>query len=196
MIHYDIYEVNGARTGKYAQVVEESTVTGKDFAHNIASRSTFQEHEVLPMIDCLSEEMEMALKAGKRVHIEGLGYFTLQITGEVVTNEKGTDVLRNAQVSDIRFRPEQQFLDRFFKIKVRHRRRTGQSVSSLTDEEILRTAARLSQQNGMFAPMQLEGALKLHRNQVYRLLKRLVSEGRLEKISIGPHQNFYRAVAE
>ena len=196
MINYDIYKATGVKSNKYARIIESGTVTSKDFAHNIASRSTFQEHEVLPMIDCLSEEMEMALKAGKRVHIEGLGYFTLQITGEVLTNEKGTDVLRNAQVSDIRFRPEQQFLDRFFKIEVRHRRRTGQSVSSLTDEEILRTAARLSQQNGMFAPMQLEGALKLHRNQVYRLLKRLVSEGRLEKISIGPHQNFYRAVVK
>ena len=194
MIYYDIYGPTKVCEKKFARIVEQNTVTEADIAHNIASRSTFKEHEVLPIIDCVSQELENALKAGNSVHIKGLGYFTLNIKGDIVTNENGTEVLRNAQVSEIHFRPEQQFLNRFFKIEVRRNKREGQSVVSLTDDKIVRTIARLTEQNGMFSPAQLESALNLRRKQVYPLLKRLVSEGRVEKISFGTRHNFYRAV--
>ena len=192
MIKYDIFQSVNVSDKKYARVVDQTAVTSSEMARNIASGSTFKEHEVLPVLEYLYQEMEKALKDGKSVHLKGLGFFSLQIKGEVVTNANGSDMLRDGCVSDIRFRPEQQYLDRFEKIELRRYKRKEKGVTVLTDEEILQAAARLTEQENMFTPAQLEGALHLHRNQVYRLLKRLVGEGRLEKLSYGTRSNFYR----
>ena len=196
MINYDIFELTGARDGKYAQVIEQPPVTTDEIARNIASGSTFNEYEVIPVLEYVYQEMQKALLNGRGVHLKGLGYFSLHLTGDVVTNDKGTEMLRNAQVDDIRFRPEQQFLSRFHKIELRRQKREGQSVGRLSDEEVMQRAARLTEQYGMFTPAQLESALNLHRNQVYRLLKRLEKEELLEKLPIKSRQKFYHVKSE
>ena len=193
MIKYDIFEPTEFSEKKYARIIEQPPVTTDEIARNIASGSTFSAHEVVPVLDYLYQEMEKALLSGRGVHLKGLGYFSLHLSGEVVTNEKGTEMLRHAQVDDIRFRPEQQFLNRFSKIELRREKRGGQSVSRLSDDDVLREAVRLTEEYGMFTPIQLESALHLHRKQVYRLLNRLEQEDKLEKVPIKSHQHFYRA---
>ena len=196
MINYDIYEATGVKSNKYARVMERGTVTTRDIAQNIADGSTFKPSEVLPIIECLGAEIVKALKNGYNVHIDGMGYYNLQIKGEIVTNARGTEMLRGAEVTDIRFRPEQRYLNLFQKVEIQRERHARNSVSSLTEEEILHAARQLTEQQGMFTAIQLESALKLHTNVVYSLLKRLVEEHKIEKKSFSRQQNFYRTVTD
>ena len=196
MINYDIYEATGVKSNKYARVMERGTVTTRDIAQNIADGSTFKPSEVLPIIECLGAEIVKALKNGYNVHIDGMGYYNLQIKGEIVTNARGTEMLRGAEVTDIRFRPEQKYLNLFQKVEIQRERHARNSVSSLTEEEILHAARQLTEQQGMFTAIQLESALKLHTNVVYSLLKRLVEERKIEKKSFSRQQNFYRAFTD
>ena len=196
MINYDIYEATGVKSNKYARVMERGSVTTRDIAQNIADGSTFKPSEVLPIIECLGAEIVKALKNGYNVHIDGMGYYNLQIKGEIVTNARGTEMLRGAEVTDIRFRPEQRYLNLFQKVEIQRERHARNSVSSLTEEEILHAARQLTEQQGMFTAIQLESALKLHTNVVYSLLKRLVEEHKIEKKSFSRQQNFYRAVTD
>ena len=196
MINYDIYEATGVKSNKYARVMERGTVTTRDIAQNIADGSTFKPSEVLPIIECLGAEIVKALKNGYNVHIDGMGYYNLQIKGEIVTNARGTEMLRGAEVTDIRFRPEQKYLNLFQKVEIQRERHARNSVSSLTEEEILHAARQLTEQQGVFTAIQLESALKLHTNVVYSLLKRLVEEHKIEKKSFSRQQNFYRTVTD
>ena len=195
MIKYDIYETFGAKSQKYARIVEKGAMTSKEIAQNIADGSTFKPSEVLPIIECVGAEIVKALKNGYSVHLDGLGYFNLHIKGEIVTNAKGTEMLRNAEVTNIRFRPEKKYLNLFHKIEIQREKGLQHGIPAFTDEEILSVASRLSEPRGMFTAQQLESALRMRKKTIYRLLKRLVEEKKLEKISFSKQQNFYRILA-
>ena len=194
MIKYDVYEASGAQSGKHARVIESGTVTEREMAYRISSGSTFSPAEVLPIVECVGQEIVRALKDGKSVHISGLGYFNLRIKGDIVTKAGGAEMLKNAAVSNIHFRPEQNILNQFQNVQIRREKRIGRSVSSLSDEDICQAATLLTEQNGMFTAAQLENALKLRKNMGYAIIRRLVKEGRVERVLFSSHQKFYRTL--
>ncbi len=84
------------------RVIHNRTVTAPDMAERIKDASSLTEVDVLGAIDALSYRVRAALKEGNRVHIKGLGTFSLSAQGWVDSDEAR---LRPEQL-DVVFRPD------------------------------------------------------------------------------------------
>jgi predicted histone-like DNA-binding protein len=118
IINIDWYE-NPVAPGKepnnklHARVVSYQNTTTDEVVARIHEYSSLSEGDVRAALSGLSDALAVALSEGRRVHLEGIGYFTptLATTEEVNTETKR----RGAKVGlkTVRFRPDKELKRRF-----------------------------------------------------------------------------------
>lgn len=110
-IKFDIYEspANGEKKKYHVRTTNRQTIASKDLIretvlHSGVSRSAWT-GVVEELIDSLSEH----LSEGKRIHINGLGYFSINISSSESENPKAI-TRRTVRVTGVNFLPEKSFL--------------------------------------------------------------------------------------
>lgn len=90
----------------YPQLVINGVLGTKDLADIIAGRSSLTRGDVRNVIDNLADVMNIQLRNGLSIHLEGFGQFRLGLT-EAKTVENEEDARPDSRHLTIRFAPEQ-----------------------------------------------------------------------------------------
>jgi len=107
---YDLYESPNPdnNTGKrniHARLVTDGTVNSEEIAEKIEYSSTLTIGDVKAVLSALSHHVSELLSQGKRVHLEGLGYFQMTLSCPPVKTIKE---VKGDQITckSVAFRPE------------------------------------------------------------------------------------------
>lgn len=109
-IQFERYQnKNGKSTanGKwYGRVVTTGTVDTKDLAKIIQDRATVRESDVIAVLNELGEAVGQFIGQGKRVHLDGIGFFKVGISTEGVTRRDDFNIGFHLKGININFQPE------------------------------------------------------------------------------------------
>lgn len=141
-LRYDFYE-NPSRKDStkppklHTRVVTSGTTDTHRIIEYIHSVSTLTSADVKASLISLIEAMANELASGRRVHLEGLGYFQLTLSSPPVRSPKEIRA-ESIRVKSVAFRPEASFKKRFrglpvkrAKIKQHSDRRSALEIDEL-----------------------------------------------------------------
>lgn len=184
-IHYDFYSTKGLKNAKetvHVRTISHQTTTTDELIQRIVKSTTATTGDMRLLISALSEAVVNELLSGNRVHVDGLGYFSVSIDGDIKRNKNGKPILQNAAVRNVMFHPERklmnELLDAHF-TSADHRGRQSREAAEGSIEEAL---AELGRDGGVFTSAQFRKRLGLTASTAQRILLRLREEGRLENV--------------
>lgn len=130
-LEYDFYQNpipkgSNRKPRLHARVVTNGTTTTEELARAIQDRSSLTTGDVKGVLDLLSNLLIHELSYGRRVHIEGLGYFQLTLECPPVKTEKDIRA-ESIKVRSVVFRAEEALKDRARGISVKRVRRKHKS---------------------------------------------------------------------
>ena len=161
--------------------VRQIAVDFESLAQKISVGTTFSSADLIGALDALKEAMIAELKEGGRVHLPGLGYFSLSIKGEVYQDAKTQRYrLRSPRIRKIKFLPERTLMKR---LADTHFANAGSTSSKLLSEMEIDNALRLLfAQQQVLTVGQLQDYLHLRHTFAYRLVKSLEKKGKIRNI--------------
>jgi len=183
-LHYDLYENplppgSNRRKRLHARVVTTGTTPTDWVAKVIHDRSTLTEGDVKATLSCLTDVLVSELSQGKRVHLEGLGYFQLTLSAPAVRTPKDIRA-GSVRVKSVVFRPEVELKDRFSTVRIK--RVPRKNHSAVCDaQKIDRLLERYFGEHAYITARQFQELCGLTRTTACRRLKQLVEEGKLKK---------------
>jgi len=96
-----------ARNGKwYAHAAHTSTVTTAEMAEIMERNATCKASDVRAVVREMVDVLQMQLRQGHRVVIDGLGSFKLGLTSSGAATAKDFDVKKNIKGAHVIFQPE------------------------------------------------------------------------------------------
>ena len=107
-MNYKLKKKNGSLSkGNYFPEVQRgTTVTTEVLAQRIQERCTVTRPDIKAVLDALVNAMQYALQAGERVHIEGLGFFYLNILARGAKMTEDYDITKYIKSVRCRFLPD------------------------------------------------------------------------------------------
>lgn len=119
----------------HARPMHNGSVDTEYLAAQIQGRCSLATIDVAAVLDALSYVMAEHLQEGKRVHLDGLGYFqvTLGVDGDVAADTKRRNT--KVKMKTVRFRADCKLKSNIGAIEVEHTK-YGAHSRRLTDEEI------------------------------------------------------------
>lgn len=195
-IEYDFYKTNGALAKKqpyHVRVVEHNTIHSDELARRIQNRTTLTIPDIKGTLSALTEEMVAQLSTGNRVHIEGLGYFSLSIQGEVAMDKNNQLKLKHPSVRSIRFLPEEQMINKLKDTSFSCQHHKGCASKEHDTQSIKDIVDALLARDTFFTPNDFFKAAHLTRSTGYRILKTLLDNHYLENIGTPSHHLLAKA---
>ncbi len=116
-LEYDFY-ANPAPWGSdqkpklHARVKTTGTTSTQNLAELIKEWTALSTADVKAALDALARAMEFELSSGRRVHLEGLGYFSLSLSCPPVDSPREIRA-ESVKIKNIVFRPDVEWKDRF-----------------------------------------------------------------------------------
>lgn len=93
--------------GYYYPVVQRgATLTTDQLAQRIQERCTVTRPDIKAVLDALVTAMQYSLQSGEKVHIEGLGYFYLNILAKGADKKEDYDITKYIKSIRCRFLPD------------------------------------------------------------------------------------------
>ena len=107
-MNYKLKKKNGSLSKGYyfPEVQRGTTVTTEVLAQRIQERCTVTRPDIKAVLDALVNAMQYALQAGERVHIEGLGFFYLNILARGAKMTEDYDITKYIKSVRCRFLPD------------------------------------------------------------------------------------------
>lgn len=107
-MNYKLKKLEGQFSkGNYFPVVQRgTTVTTDILAQRIQERCTVTRPDILAVLDALVNAMQYSLQAGEKVHLEGLGFFYLNILAKGAESKENYDITKYIKTICCRFLPE------------------------------------------------------------------------------------------
>ena len=192
-IEYDFYKTNGALAKKqpyHVRVVEHSTVHSEELAQNIQAGTTLTVADIKGALSALTSEVASQLCMGHRVHLKGLGYFSLSIDGEVTTDKNSQLKLKNPRVRTIRFLPEEHLLQQFNDLSFTCQHHKGSASKTYDEQGLHNIVDSLLSQHSFFTSNDFFKTAHVTRSTGYRLLRQLKDEHYIENIGT-PGQHIF-----
>lgn len=185
-IYYDLYPNSGilADTSYHPRPVKGTTVCSDELSEHIARRTTLTPADMKAAMSALAESIVEALSAGHRVHVEGLGFFSVSLGGDVQEIRTGQPQLNNACVRNVLFRPEKAFLNRFRNVRIT-RCCSSHFSPKASGQDLAAVVRRLATSGRPFTAKQFGRACGMTPTTSYRTLRRLTKSGILRRSSIG-----------
>lgn len=182
-VQYDFYKnpspkENEGQTCYHARVVPYGTTDTVALAERIHSRCTVTPADVKAVLTSLSDVVIDELKAGNRVHIDGLGY--LQITLECPTVQSPKEVrAESIRFKSIAFRPEAELKKRLCTTKFERISAKRHSVE-LADGQIDELLASFFATHTYMSRSDFQSLCGYTRPTANRRLKELRESGKLQ----------------
>ena len=117
-----------------------------------------------------------------RVHLDGFGYFSLSMDGDIVRDKNGKPQLRNAAVRNVLFQPERAMMGMLGGARFTAADHRGRRSSQLSDDKLQAALRELGEEGRLFSSAQFRMKLGLTISTASRILRRLRNEGILENV--------------
>jgi len=180
----------------HARVVTSGTMETGDIAKVIQETCTLTTGDIKAVLDSLSNLMVREMSSGKRIHLEGLGYFQLVLSCPPVhtSNEIRAESVR---VKSVAFRPEIGLKGRFRNVSLeRSPVKRHSNVYSDIEVDGLLTGHFLD--NTFITSREFQKLCGFTRSTATRRIKQLIMDGKLRKVGHSrfplyePEPGFYR----
>ncbi|MDR1879962.1 MAG: HU family DNA-binding protein [Tannerellaceae bacterium] len=189
-LEYDFYE-NPAPEGSgrekrlHARAITRSTMNTDEIAEQIHEMSTLTTSDVKGVLVSLVGLMEKELASGRRIHIEGLGFFQLTLSCPPVSSEKEIRA-ESINVKSIVFRPEAGFKDHFRAVSLVRAKQKSHSKRH-SEAEIDHLLTRYFAENEFLSSARFQMLFGLTKSTSARRIQQLLAAGKLRKVGLSGH---------
>ena len=150
---------------------------------NIEKATTLTTADLTGSLDALKAEIAYQLMEGNRVHLPGLGYFSLAVKGEICEDAKTHRFrLRNPEVRSVNFRPEKDFMRTLRNAQFENATYRSRLHATPSPAEVDTALTRLFAAADYLFANDLQTALHISKSMTYRLLRSLESDGKLRNV--------------
>ena len=185
-LHYEFYrnpQSDKEEQGTYhPRVVTTGKVDTEQLARDIQQECSLTRSDVKAMLAALADKMAQYLSEGKRVYLEDIGYFkvNLQSNQEITAiDDKGVGKVLFKSIS---FRADERLKKTMMSTKI-YRSNLKQHSMPLTNEEIEAKLTEHFATNAVITRRQFQFLCQLLKPTACRIIKRLVDEGKLKNIA-------------
>ena len=189
-IEYDFYRnPNSQGTNKkryHARVVSSHRVSTDQLAEEIQKECTLTTADIKAVLITLSDKLAQHLGEGSKVHLEGIGYF--QVNLKCKEEVRTTNAVRseNVEFKSVSYRADNH-LKKHLKTQKIQRSKTKIHSATLTEEEIDQTLSTYFATNETITRRQFQVLCSQVKSTAQRLLKRLLDDGKLRNIATSQH---------
>lgn len=156
------------------------STTTTELKRYIQEACSLTDTDVVAVLDALSHYLGRELSEGRRVHLDGIGYFypTLTCTDKVTadTKRKSTYV----ELKDVNFRMDKDLRSEIGVIRVKPLKQRDLSRRKLTAEEIDKRVVKFLETHDFITRSDLQSLCGMTRTTASRHILRLCNEGKLE----------------
>lgn len=182
--HYDFYRnpssVNSKKQPRlHARVVTHGTIGSDIIAKDIQACCSLTTADVKAVLTALQDTLVHHLKEGRRVHLEGLGFFQITLSCPPVRSSKEIRA-ESIRFKSVAFRPEQALRKRLHSTpfeRVREKRHSR----PLTEAEIDERLTLFFAEHTSLTRQRFQSLCGLTRTTALRRLKALIDSGKLQK---------------
>ena len=189
-IEYDFYRnPNSQGTNKkryHARVVSSDRITTDELAEEIQNECSLTITDVKAVLIALGDKLAKHLGDGSKVHLEGIGYFqvNLQCKEEVCTTRSVRS--ENVEFKSVSYRADNELKKHLKKQKIQRSQTKIHSVE-MTEEEIDQKLMDYFKTNDTLTRSQFEVLCTQVKSTAHRILQKLVKDGKLKNVSTKQH---------
>lgn len=189
-IEYDFYRnPNSQGTNKkryHARVVSSDRITTDELAEEIQNECSLTITDVKAVLIALGDKLAKHLGDGSKVHLEGIGYFqvNLQCKEEVCTTRSVRS--ENVEFKSVSYRADNELKKHLKKQKIQRSQTKIHSVE-MTEEEIDQKLTDYFKTNDTLTRSQFEVLCTQVKSTAHRILQKLVKDGKLKNVSTKQH---------
>ena len=189
-IEYDFYRnPNSQGTNKkryHARVVSSNRISTNELAEEIQNECSLTIADVKAVLIALGDKLAKHLGEGSKVHLEGIGYFqvNLQCKEEVRT----THAVRseNVEFKSVSYRADNDLKKHLRNQKIQRSQTKIHSVE-MTEEEIDQALTKYFKTHDTLTRSQFEVLCTQVKSTAHRILQKLVKDGKLKNVSTKQH---------
>ena len=189
-IEYDFYRnpnSQGSNKKRYhARVVSSNRISTDELAEEIQKECSLTITDVKAVLIALGDKLAKHLGEGSKVHLEGIGYFqvNLQCKEEVCsTRSVRSD---NVEFKSVSYRADNELKKHLKKQKIQRSQTKIHSVE-MTEEEIDRKLMDYFKTHDALTRSQFEVLCTQVKSTAHRILQKLVKDGKLKNVSTKQH---------
>jgi len=163
----------------HARPVLTRTVTTETLATLIQEKSSLTESDILAALASLSRIMGDVLRRGERVHLKGVGYFSVSLKCEDIQTRKDMRADK-VSIKSIQFRADKQLKSDVLWAKAQ-RSKQGHS-KGMSNEEVDRKMTEHFRQHQVMVRSDLQQACQMKLGTALRHIRRLLEEKKIKNI--------------
>jgi len=168
-----------------------STVGIQLMGRHIEKATSLTMADLIGAFEAVKVEMADQLMMGNRVHLPGLGYFSLSVKGELYEDPKTHRFrLRNPYVRTVNFQPEKGMMRLLRRTEFENLTYQQEPYGRPTADDVSAALERLFAKSPFILIGDLRAALRLSQSGAYRLARRLEAEGKLRNAG-SPYRKMY-----
>ena len=189
-IEYDFYRnPNSQGTNKkryHARVVSSDRISTDELAEEIQNECSLTVTDVKAVLIALGDKLAKHLGDGSKVHLEGIGYFqvNLQCKEEVCTTRSVRS--ENVEFKSVSYRADNELKKHLKKQKIQ-RSQTKIHSLEMTAEEIDQKLTDYFKTHDTLTRSQFEVLCTQVKSTAHRILQKLVKDGKLKNVSTKQH---------
>ena len=189
-IEYDFYRnPNSQGTNKkryHARVVSSDRISTDELAEEIQKECSLTITDVKAVLIALGDKLAKHLGEGSKVHLEGIGYFqvNLQCKEEVRTTRSVRS--DNVEFKSVSYRADNELKKHLRNQKIQ-RSQTRIHSREMTEEEIDQKLSDYFKTHDTLTRSQFEVLCTQVKSTAHRILQKLVKDGKLKNVSTKQH---------
>ena len=189
-IEYDFYRnPNSQGTNKkryHARVVSSDRISTDELAEEIQKECSLTITDVKAVLIALGDKLAKHLGEGSKVHLEGIGYFqvNLQCKEEVRTTRSVRS--DNVEFKSVSYRSDTEMKKHLRNQKIQ-RSQTRIHSREMTEEEIDQKLSDYFKTHDTLTRSQFEVLCTQVKSTAHRILQKLVKDGKLKNVSTKQH---------
>ncbi len=195
-INYDIYKNSGCLRSEnkhHLRIIENKTTTSIALAERIEKACSLTTSDVKAALSALASSVREELLAGNGIHLEGLGYLSLAMEGEIEPDRNGRLRVKHPRVSNVLFRPEKALMRKLQDAQFTITKHAGKHSRNLSEAETEQIVSRLLEKRTFFTAQQFATASGMTQATAYRTLRKLSDNGTLKNIGTPSRMIFTHA---
>lgn len=187
-ISYDIYTIPDPQDAdkqlSHVRMVSNGFTEAKDLEKLICKRCTVTSTDIVAVLDALSHAMQDEFLQGRRVHLQGIGYFQPIIQAMPETDKEEMQKVRAPQlkVKSIAFRPEKEWMESINKEASFRPPKHADHSKVQTEISITELLTNYFADHDELDRNKFQELCNQTRSTAMRWIRKLIADGKLENI--------------
>lgn len=189
-IEYDFYRnpnSQGSNKKRYhARVVSSNRISTDELAEEIQKECSLTITDVKAVLIALGDKLAKHLGEGSKVHLDGIGYFQVNLQCKEEVCSTRTVRSDNVGFKSVSYRADNELKKHLKKQKIQRSQTKIHSVE-MTEEEIDRKLMDYFKTHDALTRSQFEVLCTQVKSTAHRILQKLVKDGKLKNVSTKQH---------